>query len=286
MPTSSVMKTTLLAALIIACFGCADSRLITRAVQDGPSLFVGLSSYNNPENFTEVRHQHPMDWSESALRAILTGLFIQKRGGLMDASKLPEAIFSPEDMVHITSALRETFKIARPSDWIVFALWGASQPSQTLEVTSGGMFLKDQRLHIILANHRERVSSEKEGIKGIRDNPLRSLRDVRIGQLVFDPAKYMIDSRDNWLAGGYESPVSELILNLQALLAANRPTISADPQKGTAAKSSKTDSAAGLSTESEVRMLREEISNLKEELSRLQHLITQQAEELSREKNP
>ena len=280
------MKIIIIGIFFFSCFGCSDSRLNIRPVHDSPSLYVGLTSSNDPEKLTQVHYTHPMVWSEGNLRAILEGLFIQKQGGLLDAVKPLEVVFSPEDITQLIPALRSTFKVARPSDLVVFALWGSSQPSQTLEVTSGGMFLHDQRFHIILANHRERVSSEKDGIEGIHSNPFRSLRDDKKGQLIFDPLRYMIDSRDNWLAGGYNSPASEIILDLQALLATDRPVPTINPQNHSAQDSSETDSSSGLSTESEVKLLREEISNLKGELSRLQHLITQQAEEISQQKNP
>ena len=156
----------------------------------------------------------------------------------------------------------------------------SSPESQTLEVTSGGMFLQDQGLHIILANDRERVSSEEVGIKGIRNNPFRSLRDIKKGKLLFDPSRYMIDSRDTWIAGGYDAPSSELVLDVKSLLATDRISTSI------ASENSKPGSTSAPATESEVGELKEEISNLKEELSRLQDLITQQAEEHSQQKNP
>lgn len=284
MLNADVIKAILAAAVLLTCVGCADSIFRTQPLNDEPSLFVGLASFEDPEKLTSIHHNHPMEWSDGDLRMILAGVYVQKRGGIMDPSKPPEAVFSSDDIILLTPALREAFKVARPSDWIVFALWGSSPKTEALEVTSGGMFLQDQRLHMILANHREQVSSEREGIKGIRSNPLRSMRDLTKGKLIFDPARYMIDSRDNRMAGGHDSPASELILDFKALLASNRLSTPTDQRKLTVPDSSPTGSPP--STESEVGKLKEEISNLKEELSRLQHQITQQAEELFRQKTP
>lgn len=260
--------------------------LITRPVQDEPSLFVGLASHSDPEKVGQVQHNHPMEWSEGDLHTILTRLLVQGRGGIMDPLKQPRAVFSPDNLSLLIPALRETFKAARSSDWVVFALWDSSPESQALEVTSGGMFLQNQRLHFILSNHRERVSSEQVGIKGIRRNPLHSLRDIKKGKLSFDPTRYMIDSRDNWLAGGYESPASELVLDLKALLATDHFSTPIDSERRTAAESSRSGSTPAPSTQSEVGELKNEISTLKEELSRLQDLITNKAKEGSQQKNP
>ena len=273
-----MMKAILAGALLLVFGGCTDSMIITRPVQDEPSLLVGLAHYQDPGKLGLVQHNHPMEWADADLHSILARLLIQERGGIMDPFQQPQVVFSADDIIHLTPALLETFSVARPSDWVVFALWGSSQNSQALEVTSGGMFLQDQRLHIILSNHRERVSSEREGITGIRRNPFRSLRDIKQGKLTFDPTRYMIDSRNNWMAGGYESPASELILDLKAILATDRLSTLGTLEKYTAAENSRTSSISASSTESDVGMLKEEISNLKEELSRLQRQITQQAD--------
>ena len=82
------------------------------------------------------------------------------------------------------------------------------------------MFLQDQELHILIANHRERVTSEEEGIQAIRKNPFRVLREVK-RTLRFYPFNYVRVSGNNWIMSGFEPPVSEIVLDYQALLATN-----------------------------------------------------------------
>ncbi len=283
---SNLITTILAGGLLLAGVGCADTMFNTRPVQDEPSVFVGLASQNEPETLSLGTHNHPMEWSNTDLHAILSRLLVQKQGGIMDPLTHPQAVFSQDEILQLTPALIESFKVARPTDWVVFALWGSSPSSQALEVTSGGMFLQDQRLHIILANHRERVSSEEEGIKGIRSNPFRSLRDIKKGKLLFDPTRYIIESRENWIAGGYDSPASELVLDLQAFLATDRLFTPAEHKIQTATENSPTASSPTSVGDSDVGELKEEISNLKEELSRLQEFILKQGEERARETNP
>lgn len=280
------IKTILTGVLLLTCVGCAETGFNTRPVQDEPSLFVGLASHNDSGKLATVQYDHPREWSEADLQGILTRLLIQKQGGIMDPATQPRIVFSPEDIIHLTPALRETFAVAKPSDWVVFALWGSSPTIQALEVTSGGMFLQGQHFHIIISNHRERVSSEEEGITGIRTNPFRSLRDVKKGKLIFDPTRYMIDSRANWIAGGYDSPASEIVLDLRALLASDRLSPQAVPKMRKATDISTMGSTPASSNDSEVGELKEEISNLKEELSRLQDLILQQAEDRTPQTKP
>jgi hypothetical protein len=279
------MRAIIAGFLIVLSVGCTGPIFITRPVEDELSLLVGLTAYHDESKASEVRHDHPVEWSTADLQAILKRLVIQEGSGIMDSSRPLQAVFSPDDLTTLIPALRETFKIARPSDWISFAIWGSSGTSQALEVTSGGMYIQDQRLHIILANHRERVSSEQEGIQAIHNNPFRVMKDVK-RRLMFHPTSYVIESRNNWIAGGFESPVSELILDYQALVVTKPPEIPIGIEEVTASDIPKTDPNRARSTDVEVGVLKEEITNLKEELSRLQQQMNQQAEERSQRKVP
>jgi hypothetical protein len=274
------MNAIMAAVLMLWMVGCASPGFIIQPVEDEPSLLVGLARAPDGSSDTETRHDHPVEWSHADLQAILKRLVIQEKGGLMDSSGLPRAVFSSEDLTILIPALQDTFNLARPRDWIVFALWGASEHTQGLEVTSGGMYLQDQRLHIMLANHRERVSSEEDGIHGIHQNPFRALRDVK-GRLMFYPTSYVIASGNNWIIGGFEFPVSELILDYQALLARNPSEEPNGTEETAASAPSQAAPNRARSTDPELGVLQEEISNLKEELSRLQHQINQKREERS-----
>jgi len=279
------MKGIIAGILMVLSVGCAGPIFITRPVEDEPSLLVGLTTYHDKAKAAEVRHDHPVDWSEADLQAILKRLVIQDGSGLLDSSSPRQTVFSPEDLLTLVPALQKTFKLASPSDWIVFAVWGSSGTSQALEVTSGGMYLQDQRLHIILANHRERVSSEQEGIQAIHNNPFRTMKDVK-KRLMFYPTSYVIESRNNWIAGGFDSSVSELILDYRSLLATKTPDTPTRTKEVIASDIPKTDATRARSTDADVGVLKEEITNLKEELSRLQQQINQQAEERSRTEAP
>lgn len=80
------------------------------------------------------------------------------------------------------------------------------------EIASGGLFLMDGRLHVILANHRERVSPGPDGAEAIRANPIRSLRATG-GSLTFDPPTFVLASQANWLGGSSGPSASELVVD-------------------------------------------------------------------------
>lgn len=263
--------------------GCAGPTLITHPVQDEPSLLIGLARYQPPAANRTVRHNHPMEWAEKDLSAILKRVFIRRSSGLMDSSRPLEAVFSQEEISFLTPGLRKAFGLAHPSDWIVFALWGSSSPSQTLEVTSGGIFLEGRQLHVILANHRERVTSEQDGVSALRNNPLVSLKEVQ-GTLVFHPADLVLDSRKNWTAGGFGAPMPELVLDFEALLNTENFQGKTGDDRSPDLKTTETDVIPVPAAKTEVEALKEEISNLKSELSRIKGQLPPQAENPSETK--
>ena len=279
------MKAIIAVILLAWTVGCANPGFIIQPVEDEPSLLVGLTSLPDGSSEAQTRHDHPVEWTTGDLQAILKRLVIQEGSGLLDSSRRPQAVFSQEDLTHLIPALQQTFNIARPSDWIVFAVWGSSEQTQGLEVTSGGMYLQDQQLHILLANHRERVSSEEDGIQAIRENPFHALRDVK-RSLMFYPTSYVMESGNNWIMSGFESPVSEIILDYQALLATNRPETPIETEGAAASEIPKTDRITSPTTDAELGTLQEEISTLKEELSRIKQQMKQQAADPSQTNIP
>jgi len=279
------MKAIFIAILLVWTVGCANSGFIIQPVEDDPSLLVGLASLPDGGADIEARHDHPVTWTTGDLQAVLKRLAIQEGSGLLDSSRKQQAVFSREDLTHLIPALQHTFNMARPPDWIVFAVWGSAEHTQGLQVTSGGMYLQDQQLHILLANHRERVSSEEDGIHAIRQNPFHALKDVK-RSLLFYPTSYVVESRSNWIMSGFESPVSEIILDYQALLATNRPDTSPETAEATVADIPRTDPSTAPGNNDDLGALQEEISTLKEELSHIKQQIKQQAEDLSQTPPP
>ncbi len=76
---------------------------------------------------------------------------------------------------------------------------------------------------------------------------------------------------------GFESPVSELILDYQALLATNRPATSTETEEAIVSEIPQTDRITSPTNDTELGTLQEEISTFKEELLRLKQQIKQQA---------
>jgi hypothetical protein len=151
--------------------------------------------------------------------------------GLLDPKRPPTSVFSAEEIARLAPPLRTAFQRAQASEWISFLF---SYPTGTnLEITSGAFFIKDRRLHVVIANTREVVQQFSKDIELVRVNPLRSIRGMH-GYLTFDPARFIADTRSNW-AGSSNASASELVLDYREIHSLAAPLF---PPPGTASPES------------------------------------------------
>lgn len=272
------MRAILVGAILLACLGCAEPRLTTKPVRQEPTIIVGLATYDDGGKAAHVRHEHPAEWAAGDLHAVLTRLLLQERGGLMDTPRPPRAVFSQDEVRRLLPGLREAFRIARPSDWVVFALLDSAGATPEWTVTSGALFLEDRRLHVVLANHREPVPSGADGPDAIRADPFRSLRGVK-GGLTFDSSPYVVASHPKWL-GNFSG--SELVLDHSGFLEIARQAIATPTETLAMEKSPPPGLKPEATHDSETAVLKEEVSRLREELARLKRRLAEQTDELAR----
>lgn len=266
----------LLIGLVVAGgLGCAGPAFTTRPVQQDAHVVVGLAQYADAAQAVEIRHDHPAVWTEAEVEAVLSRLVIQERLGLFQAPPPVKEVFTSEQASQLSPRLREAFRTARPSEWIVFVLTDPSGSAPA--VTSGAVFLMDRRLHVIIANHRVPLSSGTADFDAVRANPVRPLRGMR-GTLSFEPARYVMDVHSTWLGGSSAPSASELVLDHVSLLAALRKETPALP-----AVSGSGQPAAGAAAADAA--LREQIEQLKNELARVKQQLAEQAAELARLKS-
>lgn len=194
---------------------CAVPSIHSRPVQEEPTWFVRLDSVD-PVDRRTVGYQHPATWSERDLFAILSRLFLEQRVGLMDDPRPVRQVFSREELQHIVPSVREAFHTAMPQEWVAFTI---VQPSGTENhaLTSGGLFLEADRLHIVVANHRTILPTNSPERLKVRHNPLYSVNGSG-GILGLEPRRYVLSTKANW-SGGYRASANEMVLDHVGLLA-------------------------------------------------------------------
>lgn len=288
-----------LPCLLLLCLGCAGPTFATRAVHSDPSWLVRLDSHADPDPAASLRYDHPADWSELELREILNRLLVQERVGALEQKPAPQPVFTADEAGLLAPRLRQAFQMARPSEWIVFVVTRSAGMGQ--EITSGGFFIADRRLHVLLANHREAVSPEES--RAVRANPVSAVKK-RGQSLTFDPARFVLETQTSWLGGYSGLAASEMILDQTGFLeAARRPAIPLAPALAPApvtapvaaqpsvrpavpaasmpppapAQAKPSDAADGG--------MQNQMQKLQEEIERLKQTLAEQSAELSRLKS-
>ena len=206
--------------LLLACVGCAGPTITSRTVEDGPSWFVRLDTFPESRAAGDLRYDHPADWSETDLAAILSRLLVQERTGLLEEKSAPKPLFSTSETKQLVPGLQKAFRTATPSEWMAFF---STRPGGTAqEVTSGGMFLQGGRLHVVVANYHEKTPSGPAIPEAIQANLMRPLAGSRY-TVSFDPIRFVSATKSNWMGGSSASPSSELILDYSAFLEEAKP---------------------------------------------------------------
>ena len=151
-------------------------------------------------------HNHPAQLRPEVIRQVLDGIRIQSRKAFLVPSlitggppfvpafsKEEEAVLAP----HLSRALAE----AKPDELVTFYR-RVSTSTVGLAITSGGLFVHDQHLYVILANARtlpseamrEGLTSEIDPI----DNPLLPISRTSF-RATFEPATSIVPEDERWV---------------------------------------------------------------------------------------
>ncbi|MGA6827704.1 hypothetical protein ACO9S2_08835 [Nitrospira sp. NS4] len=193
--------------------GCTGLTVTSRVIQEESSWFIRLDSYA-PGGVSSPGYDHSATWTEPELTAILGRMLLEDRVGLMDSPQPPRPVFSQEELTVLVPAVRDSFQRATPQEWLSFFTSGSSGTG--LAVTSGGIFLADSLLHIVVANHRTVLAKGSDDLAAVRENPFHSVRGSG-GALTFESPRFVLRRQANW-SGGHRASASELVLDHHGFL--------------------------------------------------------------------
>ena len=211
-------------ALILGQESCVGSLPSSRPVCgncEGPNRFVRLEKISPalPEDvqppFSHPFSLRPHEWSEVlgsiSVQKITPGLLI----GFIKGAEGPA--FTAEEVQYLSTTLPKAFERAQPDEIIVYALIRSPLPNME-EISTGGLFVKNNELHVLLANHRYAVS-----MSGIREllweHPLHS--QGVLYELV--QGNYQKVKKPDGL--GIKSVPLEIIVAYKDLLLGTRPSL-------------------------------------------------------------
>lgn len=184
----------------------------------------------DPESGTG--HSHPYQITPDQMARVLSGLYVQHRDvvggfGLFFGDKEGAPAFSATQITVIAPLLSTALRKASPKDMATFYLLTGDKDLGKL-VTSGGLFVRDGRMYVIVANvHTSPSSVQYENTYEIdtHDEPLLPIARKKF-VVGFSPKRAWVPNRELRGKDGYERYVDEsklVIVDLQKLFAQADP---------------------------------------------------------------
>lgn len=275
-----MIRRLLLGVLVLLCAGCAGPTIASRAVGGDATWFVRLDTFLDARSTADLRFDHPAEFSDAELAALLSRVQAQERVGLLERKPFPQPLFSPGEIKQLVPGLQKALRSAKPIEWTVF--FSALPGGVVQEVTSGGLFVKGNRLHVVVANHHERVPSGSDSLAAIRVNPLSPWGGKGV-TLSFDPPRFVAGTQATWLGGSAATPASELVLDHSAFLAeASAPAATpVVPAPSPAVQSPPLQPLAAPRDAGNYALMKDQVTTLQSEVERLRRRLEEQDDEIA-----
>ncbi len=202
--------------LIFSLLGCASSsEFATLPIYETPSMYVRLEV----DRSFGASHSHPAELTAAQIAQVLGGIMIEEpiaKLPLVDDTSQPRRhpAFSEKETGMLAPLLSTALKRATAEEIVTF--YESHPPAGVRrEVTSGGLFVQDDELHVILANYRSPTHFMADpGVADTTDDrlvPMRSIAPQR-GALDFEPKSALRKTETSMLGKLFQWDRRELII--------------------------------------------------------------------------
>ncbi len=189
-------------SLFYSLTACSYPTLMTLTIFETPSRSVHLTV--DPTIYLDSDFSHPVAIPADTMKALLGGLVIIEPVSFFSwpfkENKSPRhPLFSDADIRFWAPLLAKALDSATPEEMVTF-YQSDDISAVSREVTSGGLFVKDQLLYFILTNYR--APSQFMADYGTADtlddrrNPLRSMAPQQV-TLQFEPDRLVVAPQEN-----------------------------------------------------------------------------------------
>jgi hypothetical protein len=208
--------------IITAAAGCGTPQFPTKVVYESEQSFVRLETDQTVEagNF----HSHPVSVSAEQMAAVLGGVVVEEPIGRMplyDDLSRPRRhpAFTDAEIEFFAPLLAKALRIATPEEVVTFYQTRRLSAIRR-EVTSGGLFVQGDRLHLFLSNYRSKTHYRADiGVSDTTDDRLTPMKPIapQEGKLEFEPKPYQVPSVPGGLARLFYWDRRELIVLFREL---------------------------------------------------------------------
>jgi hypothetical protein len=222
---------TLLSALVLLA-GCAIPHVPSRIVYEDPVNYVRLEEDKTvlPE-WPQGHFSHPAVLEKELLRTILSSLKVQEhritpqRWLQGEAPLVP--VFTEEELALLSAQLADGLAQAQYNERVTFYL---SQPLTFMRrtITSGGVYVRGNELHLLLGNWRIIYGVPAYGMIYDRRYPMRPTA-AKGFNLFFEPADAVIAQESSFVDDLFANTKDELVIDLSKIQVADPVPSSRSP---------------------------------------------------------
>ena len=173
---------------------CGSRQFTTVTIYDNPAVYVRLEFDRTVTKGTE--HSHPISLKPEQIAAVLGGVRVYEpialvRGDILEQDPVPRVhpAFTETDITLFAPLFALALSKATPEEVVTF-YQTRKVSAITREVTSGGVFVQGDELHLILANYRSHTRYMADfGVAETQDDRLTPMQSLapQDGRLDFEP---------------------------------------------------------------------------------------------------
>ena len=212
------------ALLLPGCFSGSDSIAVYRTSMIDVRLMQDMQ--------TKTVHNHPYTITADAMIKVLSGVQVEERDTIngigIFGSKEGKSAFTRTEIANVSPHLVEALRKASPKDLATFYMY-VNDGHQRRAVTSGGIFVDGNHIHVILANWRSVPSGGQDYTVAMevdtRDDPLLPISPFRFRVGFYPTEAWVKNRRERYDPGfpayhsSYEDPAKYIVVDLENLLA-------------------------------------------------------------------
>lgn len=210
---------TVLSALVLLA-GCAIPHVPSRIVYEDPVNYVRLEEDSTvlPE-WPQGHFSHPAVLEKEVLRTVLSSLRVQEHRIPLQRWLQGEAplvsVFTEEELGLLSAQLVDGLAQAQYNERVTFYL---SQPLTFMRrtITSGGMYVRGNELHLLLGNWRIIYGVPSYGMIYDRRYPMRPTA-AKGFDLFFEPSAAVIAQENSFVDTLFANTKDELVIDLSKI---------------------------------------------------------------------
>jgi hypothetical protein len=211
------------AALLFGLTACQHQHFSSPPIFEDESRFVRLAI----DHAVGGGHSHPVSITTDEMSAVLSGVMIEEPNNLVRSLPLPgkndvpsrHPAFSVAEVAFFAPLISKGLESAKPEEIVAFYRI-IQQPGTIDYVTSGGVFIDGEELHLLLSNYRSPTryppDAETMSYRDGRSTPLLSIAPQET-QLDFQPTSALVSSQQKVFKNPFRSKRREIAVLFKGL---------------------------------------------------------------------